>query len=419
MQLATTSTATTRPSSTSIRWIAIAAMLTSSWLVGCDETSPPMDAGPLSDAAPSADAAAADAGPGDDAGTDGGLADSGPVDPCAACGAAEICLRDVCIDTCGGELTEWDDALASDLTPVSNFCRPTNARTVAIGSEGPVVYDLTTAMDGETTVYTISRWRPIAGETITPTVVATHRLDRDAAWGGAMPFAGSYLSVNADQSALLFGYTVFVTPPAPDPAVVLGELFVVDIATGAVETRDAPGDFDATWITNHAFVVSGLGLGSAADGNGLYVSERGSSTATYIASGLGPNSGAVALTDTYLLAGGAAADFSSIVYSLSRAEFDAAVSAGTTVDLATSGSAVETSAGVPLSSVFGLLSDGRITVAPWMMPLLTYDATYGATGLSLGSATTLADSIFTGALVSDDTHLLLVHSGGLLLVSQP
>ncbi|WP_053230862.1 hypothetical protein [Sandaracinus amylolyticus] len=362
------------------------------------------DAGALGDAASEVDSAVQ---------SDGGPTD-GSAGACSECGEMQACVRSVCVDTCGADLSAWEGALGAGLVPVANFCRSADAYGV-IGAAGraPVVYDLLASTDDDDFVYAVSRWTAQTGMDIAPSEVATVRVEVDPAWGAARPFPNGFVAINADETALLFGYTVFVSPES-----VPGEIFRVTIGSGETTAFTAPGNFDAAWIDDADFVVSGLGLGTVADGHGLYAYDASEDETAHVATNLGVYSGAVGLTADYAIAGGSAADFSSQVFSVSRSAFDGAFASGTPIDMMLTGSRVA-AGGMTIPSAFSISADGRqLTAAEYMGPIRVWSVSQDSGSLTLSPQPNLASGTFTTAFAAGDGRVMLRHSDGLLLVAE-
>lgn len=357
-----------------------------------------------------------DGGAHDASDRDGGTTPDGMVaDAGCACASDQSCIRGVCVHTCGADIAEWDTALAGELVPVANFCRSAAARAVVANATSAQVYDLTQTAEGSTTVLTVSRW-PLTevGGTVTAAAVATQRVEPVVEWGDATPFASGYLAVSPSGGEVLFGYTVFV---GADPPNVPGEVFRASTSSGEVTALDAPGNFDAAWINDTDFVVSGLGLGVLAEGNGLYVSTT-SAGVGWLASGLGLYSGSLGITPDYLIAGGTAADFSSLVFTVPRATIDGALGgSGPALDMAAAGTPVTSPDGAPFPSSFRLLPDGALSAAEFMGPVRTWSAEYGGGELVLTDETTLSTEVFSGVHRVDGARMLLEHPVGVLLVA--
>jgi len=244
-------------------------------LVACP-SDPPTDAGID---APVADAPVADAPP-----LDGAIADAPGLDAPGtdasgcACGADQECLRGVCIARCEG-LEGLDAALAAGLVPVRHACRAPSAFDVVASN----VYELESipGSDGSTTLRLV-RWAALDGP-VTPTTLAA-RVYVPTADPAELVFPG-FVAVSEDEQRAVFGYSTTLGG-------FVGGVVDVDTASMTFTETSAPGNFDAAFVTNDAFLVNGLGFDGLA-GQALYrVDAAGGAAAV---GGMGDASGSVAL----------------------------------------------------------------------------------------------------------------------------
>lgn len=373
-------------------------------MAGCDDGGGGMDAG-------LGDAAMTDGGPIDDGDVDAGS--DGGNDPCDACTAGEVCVRDVCLDPCGADASGWSDAIGAGLTPVATFCRDAD-RFGTHASMGDQVLDLTVSATATGSRLSVGRWTAVPGSPVAgPSAVGSVDVDHAS---DSMLFLGGYLDVSPSLDAALCGYTL-------SDAGFPGEVFSILTADGTSARFAARGNFDATWLSADTFLVNGFGLDTVESGQGLYagVIDTSGVTATQIGVGLGDYSGSVGVGEGFVVAGGFYAD-GARVYAAPRTAIEGAISgARGAFDFETEGLQLCVSCSIP--SAFDLVGD-RIVVQTYddsflldgvvAYPIESYDET---TGLSLGAVETLATgAIFDGALSAGGDRLYLTFAGGLLLV---
>jgi hypothetical protein len=142
--------------------------------------------------------------------------------------------------------------------------------------------------------------------------------DRDAG-----TFVSGYVASNGQQ--LLVGYT-------KSGMGFPGNVAIVTPADGGVEYVSAPGNYSAAALSSGAFLVNGLGLGTAS-GNGLFALRPGATTMSALLT-LFPDafggSGNIAVTSTgVVIAGNFRPDFSSVARALTPSQYAAAVTGGT------------------------------------------------------------------------------------------
>ncbi|MFK7990217.1 MAG: hypothetical protein AB8I08_29625 [Sandaracinaceae bacterium] len=363
-------------------------------LTACDDN-PSSDAG--ADAA-MADAGSSDAGPTDAGSTDAGS--DGGTDACdGSCGSDELCVRAVCVEACGATAEALEAALGTGLSPVANFCRPAAARAFHEGE----VWDVTTALEGTVTTFTLSRWTPDATGLTGLTEVGTATYDTgDAA---TMTFAGSYLAISPDGANVAFGYTDSTA----------GGDVVVRRMGSADLMLDGNGNFDAAFLDNSTLLVNGLALGTTDAGQGVYAMDVTASVASAVnvLSNLGMFSGSVAATADYVIAGGF--EDGGFVYAVPRADLMAAMTTDA-LDVVTEGAEVLDAVDMEVSSTFTIV-DGRLITLPFGGPVTSYATTWDGTDLTLTDATVVCtDGTFVDVIDAPEDRLLLVHGGGLLLV---
>ncbi len=378
--------------------------LTCLWLVACD-SSTGTDAGTTP---PDADARA-DAGP-TDAGFDAGFDAGPPLCGGIECGTDEMCVREVCLATCGADLSGWEAALSADLTPVFTFCRTADAFGTEIDATGTIVRDVTAMAMTDGTSLTLAEWRAdVSAGQPTPTDISTSEVTHPAE---LLLFAGGYVVRGA--TGHLFGYTL------NDMASTGAVLHIAD--DGAQAELDASGNFDAAVLLGDVFLVNSLQLGSTPDtGEGVYSMDAAMSYATRLAvTDLDTYSGGVAVAPEYVLVGSLDDSFVSHLYVVPRAPVEAAVMAG--------GFPVPDPTevlydGAPLPSAFALINDQIVTTryddsfaieALQAHPVGAYDATTGLTVEAPVDLTT--GSTFTSAYAAAGDRMLLRFAGGLLLV---
>jgi hypothetical protein len=142
--------------------------------------------------------------------------------------------------------------------------------------------------------------------------------DRDAG-----TFVSGYLASNGQQ--VLAGYT---TSGAGFP----GNVALINLVDGGVEYVNAPGNYSAAALPSGAFLVNGLGLGTAS-GNGLFTLQPGApvmaSLLAVFPDAFG-GSGITAVTSTgVVIAGNFRSDFTNIARALTPGQYAAAVVGGT------------------------------------------------------------------------------------------
>jgi hypothetical protein len=308
---------------------------------------------------------------------------------------------------CGGmPCTEGLDEALGEMSVVASFCRP-GLSTLAVDGDGRVL-DVLVTTEGSDATFTLSGWEPEL-EQADPEVsnVAAPTLSEMV-----LVFGGSYLELNGGRA--IYGYTT-----SGDGAP--GEVFVVSTADGSVTRMDAPGNFDAAWLDGTRFALSGLGLTDRTDGQGIYVADVSTSppTVARVASGPGDFSGSIAVTSEYVLVGGTIdVTFENVVYVISRADFDAALSAGETIAIGTDERAVlVTGSGAePLSTTFALV-DGRFVSLPYTGAITAYDVAFDGTSLTLSSPEVLGMApTFKAAVSAGSGQLYLLHDNGVILV---
>ncbi|MBX3268625.1 MAG: hypothetical protein KF729_00095 [Sandaracinaceae bacterium] len=361
------------------------------------------DAGPMNgDAGPMND----DAGPvGHDAGP---MNDAGPPPECEpACGAGEICLRSVCVATCGADASGWDGALAADLAPVRVFCRSASSFGTQIDGTTTIVRDLVATASATGTDLVVSEWEAALSATPTATVLAMASVVHDAE---TFLFPGGYVA--GARGDVVFGYTL-------SDAGFSGEILHVG-AGGALTRLAAPGNFDAARAAAGRFLLNGLGLEGAGDGQALYVLEPSGPRAARVVTGVGSFSGGVALESEYVLVGGLDDSFVGHVYAIGRAALDAAAAGG--APIADPREATRADGG-PLGSAFALVH-GAIVVprydAMFALEALERHPVLGwseADGLDVGVAADLTSGgTFSAAHPAAGGRTLLQFGAGLLLV---
>ncbi|MBE2248521.1 MAG: hypothetical protein IAE78_03155 [Myxococcus sp.] len=143
--------------------------------------------------------------------------------------------------------------------------------------------------------------------------------DRDAG-----TFLGSTIASNGQQ--LLTGYT---KTGAGFPGVVA----LVQPDDGGVEYVNAPGNYTSVGLSSGAFVVNGLGLGTAT-GTGLFALRPGAPSQTAFLAGFpdafGGNGYTAATADGVLVAGNARADFSNVTRALPPSMYLGPIASGAT-----------------------------------------------------------------------------------------
>lgn len=166
---------------------------------------------------------------------------------------------------------------------------------------------------------TVHRLGDVPTLTIGPSIADIRAAtDRD---GGI--FISGYLASNGQQ--LIVGYT---RGSAGFP----GNVALVTPADGGVEYVSAPGNYSAAALSSGAFLVNGLGLGTAT-GNGLFALRPGppptSSLVAVVPDPFG-GSGNTAVTSTgVVITGNFRPDFSSVARALTPSQYAAAITNGT------------------------------------------------------------------------------------------
>lgn len=383
--------------------LAIAASLTA--LVACDNGPEGTDAGVDSGMMGSDGGTdgGTDSGPGDDGGSDAGPESCDT----AGCGTGEVCLRSVCIATCGADASGWDAALAADLAPVASFCRSASAFGTRISGSETDVFDMTTAVSSGGTSFTLSRWIADPTTSPIPSVVgmasALHPSDVSL-------FAGGYVAASPSGASVAFGYTL-------GDASFSGEVFEIVTAGGASLSIDATGNFDATWLDDDVVLVNGVGLeGATGTGQALYAADLSGALFRQVVTGLGSASGSVEIVGDSVLVGGFDDSFVGHVYVVARADIETAVGGGATVVVDSSDELLYD--GSPLPSAFERVGDlfvtSRYDVAFSLEALQAHPIEAGPT---LGAPTDLTTgAIFTAAYEAADDRMLLRFAEGLLLV---
>lgn len=204
------------------------------------------------------------------------------VDAPGACATGEISVRDVCLPSCGATAATLEDALVADLVPVAHYCR-TPSLWVAVGAQ---VYDVTRRDEGLVVHFDLATWTATPGTAPAPTAVATASYTRLTTDEFVSPPFGGFVAVSPNEMRALFGYTT-------SRSGFVGGIFDFATADGAVVTSDAPGNFDAIFLSNARVIVNGLGLGTAADGQGLYELTAGMMGGDLVADGMGDASGSL------------------------------------------------------------------------------------------------------------------------------
>ena len=387
---------------------------------GCGEDGGGSDAGVREDAAVQVDANRPDAST--DAGSDAAIDSSVP---CAEgfCAAGEACLRDVCVASCGGDVSALEVALGEGLVPVQNFCvAPVGPATVYTPRDGaPHVYAVETWTSGASAQFMVRRW-PLdpALSSPTPELVGfgQHRETSEA----TTLHAGGFLDISPDGTLALLGFTTSADFDGRVVLVYMGEFF------GSWITIPARGNFDARWIDDRRFVVNGLGFDGIDAGQGLYLGERGDGEffSQRTVAGLGNFSGSVvALDATTLLVGGYApadapwgdAVVGSRIFAIPTA----------TVLAATTETAIEAdgTASIPRTDALGgtvRILPGRGVVSPRRSASSEIEAfelrtlTLGSEGLVLGAPSDIATPPLRDPRPADGDRILFEHPAGYLLV---
>jgi hypothetical protein len=321
-----------------------------------------------------------------------------------------MCVRNVCLASCGGDAETFDEALGEGVVPIANICRPASAYAVRSSGGTITVFDLTGTTAGTLTTLTLSRWT-LDEETSmpAPTVVNTATLSATA---DTTVFAGQFVALNASASEAVVGLT---TTSEGYP----GQVFRLPIDGGANTTIEAPSNFDAVFFDATHIIVNGAGLRLENSGQGLYVEDTSSGTASQLASGLGDFSGSVDVGASFLLAGGVTGTaFENHVYAIPSARVTSAIADGSTIAMSTEGREVVDPSGAPLSATFSVIGD-RLVPTPFGGPLTSYRMSFDGSSVTLSDPHVLAaGTAFIDAHAAGEGRLLLVHSGGLLLVEE-
>ncbi len=389
-----------------------------SFVLGCDTTTTPSDAG--TDALLGGDAphdaflgvvdGSYDGGPIVDGGHDAATPDGGSDAAIVACSSAtcsgtHACVRGVCVLTCGADTTSFDAALAAGLTVVQSVCRTPKALAVV----GANVYELDAATVAPTTTFTLTRWARGAEVPTTATVgTATF-----TGMTGDSTFPGGFVAVAPDEMHALFGYTT--SPMAGSGRMSVGGVFDLATSAGTAVALSADNNYDATFLDATHFLVDG----APSAGQGLYRGTTSTATLTQIASHLGEYSGSVEVFGTSVLAGGTsiAANWPDGTTGDRVVVLDAtALTTGTAIVDGT------TLTHLSMPSSFELLSGGRaaslhydssFAVDAIQTRLLTRDGTGVVSAAAPTNLTTGA--VFT-SVAAAGTDIALGFQGGLLFV---
>lgn len=391
----------------------------------------PVDGGAAPDDGMASDLGGPDGGT--DAGADAGV-DAGPPDaggPCGGvtCGVDEACVRDVCLATCGGDLSGWDDALSGELTPLFNLCRGVTPRGAFLADDALEVYDLTSGQEGAVTTFEVSRFVAGPPDPPSPTPVGTATLTDVPE--GVLTFAGGFLPVSPDGSRAAFGSS---RSDFPFP----GELYVMATDDGTLDAEVAgEGIFDAAFRDDDRIVVAAGGLGGTS-GVALYqVDLAGASpSVARVGTTLGDANGAVAWSASgFALIGGftflgpwADGETGDKVFLVTEEAFDGVFNGRDPVEVGASPSPtgvfeLRTPADEALGSSFVHLSNDTLVVTErdelfMLVRLAAYDLTFDPTvGATLDNERDLTTgALFFGVVEAGPDELLLGHADGALRV---
>jgi len=249
-----------------------------------------------------------------EAGVDGAV-DSG-VDAAAEAGL-DAAVDQSAVD---GPVSACDPSL--DLTPLSldtGFCvvrrfdLPTQIDAVGLRGTSVYVFSLDTAPTGKVSQATID---PVTGKPGAYTSLFTFT----PGLSGTL-FASAYLALSPGGYAAA-GYTVDTTYE--------GQVFWGNKGTGAPNLVDkASGNFDVVFLDNQTMLINGTGVGTAQDGQGVYLYQQGK-TPRRLITDLGVASGFVAVGKKAVFAGGYFTGGSKI-YGFSVAEVQSAIAGGGTL----------------------------------------------------------------------------------------
>lgn len=201
----------------------------------------------------------------------------------APCDDGDVCLRNACVQDCGGDVAALDGAFASTLRVLGGACTPPGIQGVGQGCDGDAL---------DVTVYTV---RILDGDfEVSQTVHAfrapsTSVLTRVPGPAGDDPaYVSRYVEVSPTGERLAFGYT------RPDFS---GEVLVLDLATKAVTRITAYGNYDAAWLDADTVLVNGLSANAEGYDQGLYAVDLSGAepTARKVVGDLGDASGAVSV----------------------------------------------------------------------------------------------------------------------------
>ncbi len=338
--------------------------------------------------------------------------------PCTAVG--QDCVADVCVATCGQDVSGLADALGEQVKVIANICATPNLLSVDVNisdsdsCETVTVYNLSTETDADSNrIFSLDRY------TLDPSVVMPEVQPVGSATvnitGGVQSFAGGYLAIapaTTNDGTALFGYT---TADDGFP----GEVIAMNTADGTYGSMSANGNFDAVWIDDERYLLNGTSAGAVDEGLGVYhVDVSGNEPVIQrVVSGFGDFSGAVAIDHGrgLVFVGGFYSSDGDRVYVIPLADIDAALADGAPIDAAATAGIQS----LTTPSSFSLLGDRFINFAFGAGEYRAQPFTVGSDDqVSLGAAELMASqAAFSGVTPIGIDRALIHHDNGVLLVS--
>jgi len=237
------------------------------------------------------------------------------------------------------------------------------------------------------------------------------------ALGAALPFfdfalpttkiyLGTYLARSPSGAKLAAGYTEDTTYD--------GALFIGAKGGTPEKVDQAQGNYDALFLDEDTLLVNGSGLGTAQEGQGVYLFRKGSAPRRLLKD-LGAMSGQLALGKTLLFAGGYFADGNKI-YGFSLAEIKAAIASGATLSATADGDLVYAGGSLDAVALGDDLVVAKMNPTSFAVERVQRIAA-SVTGdkVSAGATSTIATpggSLTLEGLASDGEILALLLSGG-------
>lgn len=269
-----------------------------------------------------------------------------------------------------------------------------------------------------------SRSESVANNQQTYAIVSA-RLDASGVAPSPVSFATASAAIPTSGS--LFG-SAFLSPSPNGNRVATGYTRSTDfggevlVLTDTVVSRtEAPGNYDAAWLNQTTVLVNGLGLGSENGGQGIYAWDVNTQAAVHLVTNMGTFSGAVAVTQTHVLAGGydpsfPAASGNSLVFAIPMDAVLTALTSGMPVDAQAS----STVQALTLPSDFEWTGAAAVSLDYTSFRYQAWPISESNGIFTVGTPVDFADgSTFTQVVAVDDSHALLAHADGALLVALP